>query len=266
MNRPSRIEPSLLRYIAPLALLLGLASSACSGKDDSSDLNGSGGSAGTGNGPSSEACQAFDSLIDPTLLIDDFEDTNSLIAVAGSRNGAWWLATDMTGGTTTPPGDQAAPPERLLGSPRCGTSKYAMRISGQGFTNWGVSLIANFRYTTDLAPIDATGMTGVIFWARVGSVNNAPIRAQFQDGYTYPQGGICNPTDGQPDSCFNGFGTILAPIDTEWRSYKLPFNHMAQRDFGLRRDALDLSTLYAIEFGMEQNTVFDLWIDDLWFY
>jgi hypothetical protein len=41
---------------------------------------------------------------------------------------------------------------------------------------------------------------------------------------------------------------------------------MGQRDFGLRTDALDTSMLYAIEIGVVQETVFDYWVDDIWFY
>jgi hypothetical protein len=41
---------------------------------------------------------------------------------------------------------------------------------------------------------------------------------------------------------------------------------MGQRDFGLIGDGLELTALYAIEIGVVQRTVFDFWIDDLWFY
>jgi hypothetical protein len=203
-------------------------------------------------------------VVDPTLLIDDMEDTDPTIAAVGDRNGTWWLATDMTGGTTTPPGDQAAAPERIPGG-RCG-SHYGVRITGEGFTEWGASLVGNFRLADDLEPIDASAYRGVMFWGRVGESNTSPLRVQFQDGYTYPQGGVCVDDPDAADGCFNGFGTAVVPIDTEWRLYKLEFSRMGQRDFGLRRDALDLTELYAIEFGVVKDTVFDFWVDDIWFY
>jgi len=203
--------------------------------------------------------------IDPTLLIDDFEDGDSRIAPVADHEGTWWLSTDMTDGTTTPPGDQAVSPEHIVGG-RCG-SKYAMRISGEGFTDWGASLIANFNYENDvLAPIDASALRGVRFWGRVGESTTSPLRVQLQDGNTYPQGGVCNEDPSASDACYNGFGTSVLPLDTEWRLYELPFERLGQRDFGLRTGALDKPTLYAIEFGVEQNTVFDFWVDDLWFY
>ena len=86
------------------------------------------------------------------------------------------------------------------------------------------------------------------------------------DGNTYPQGGICNPDPDASDGCFNGFGSALLPLSEEWQLYKFEFSRMGQRDFGLRTEALDTSKLYAIEIGVVQETVFDYWIDDVWFY
>jgi hypothetical protein len=212
-----------------------------------------------------EACtEDLVGVVDPTLIIDDMEDTDPQNAAVGDRNGTWWLSTDLTDGTTTPEGNQAAPPERILGG-RCG-SKYAMRITGEGFTEWGASLIASFRYEDDVLPIDASAYRGVMFWGRVGEANTSPLRVQFQDKNTYPQGGVCEDDPDSPDFCYNGFGTRVVPIDAEWQLYKLEFSRMGQRDFGFRTDALDTTELYAIEFGVIQNTVFDFWVDDLWFY
>jgi hypothetical protein len=203
-------------------------------------------------------------VVDPTLLIDDMEDADPRIAAVNDRVGSWWLATDMTAGTVTPTGDQEAPPERIPGG-RCG-SKYAMRVTGEGFEAWGASLVVDFHYTDEAEPIDATTFRGVMMWARVGESNASPVRVQFQDGNTYPPGGVCNPDPMAADGCFNGFGSALLPVSTEWQLYKFEFSRMGQRDFGLRTDALDTSNLYAMEIGVMQQTVFDLWIDDVWFY
>lgn len=203
--------------------------------------------------------------VDPLLVIDDLEDGDARIAEIDDRNGSWWLATDMTDGTITPPGDQEAPPERIAGG-RCG-SKHAMRITGEGFTDWGAALVLSFRFDGDaVAPIDASAYRGVMLWARVGESNASSVRVQFMDRNTYPEGGVCNPDPDASDGCFNGFGSALLPVSEEWRLYKLEFSRMGQRDFGLRTDALDTSALYAIEIGVVQETVFDFWIDDLWFY
>jgi hypothetical protein len=240
-----------------LSLVFGLAALGCSGESDPP---------GSTEQEDTEHCtEDLVGVVDPTFLIDDLEDKDPLIAAVGERNGTWWLATDMTDGTVTPAGDQEAPPERILGG-RCG-SKYAMRVSGEGFKAWGASLVLNFRLDADaLAPIDASAFRGVMMWARVGESNTSPVRVQFQDGNTYPEGGVCNPDPDASDGCFNGYGSALVPVSTEWQLYKFEFSRMGQRDFGLRGNGLDLTTLYAIEIGVVQETVFDFWVDDVWFY
>ena len=57
-----------------------------------------------------------------------------------------------------------------------------------------------------------------------------------------------------------------SPIDTNWRLYKLDFSRMAQQGFGHQADALDTTALYGMEWTVMQGSVFDLWLDDLWFY
>jgi hypothetical protein len=272
--------------LAPLgAALLSLASLACSvesdsnggeGDDDSGGsstggTSGTGGSAGSGTGGASGSggmpayCDAAFMPIDPTALIDDIEDGNALIAVSGGRNGSWWVSSDGTPeATIEPPSDAAPAPERILGM-RC-DSEYGMRITGQGFTNWGANLSLGFKYEGMPMPIDVSDFSGVMFWARIGETHSSPVRVQFQDSSTQPEGGVCNPEPGAADECYNGWGVELAPIGTEWRLYKIAFSRMTQRDFGYRADAIDTTALYDIEWGFQPNTVFDLWIDDVWFY
>lgn len=242
--------------IGSLALLLSLGPLGCSGEADDPEAR---------TQEDAEHCtEELVGAVEPALLIDDMEDGNPAIAAVGERNGNWWLATDMTDGTITPAGDQDAPPERIPGG-RCG-SKYAMRVTGEGFKTWGASLVVNFRVNPGLEPIDASAYRGVMMWARKGESNASPVRVQFQDGNTYPEGGVCNADPTAPDGCFSGYGTSLLPLSEEWQLYKLEFSRMGQLDFGLRGDGLDLSRLYAFEIGVVQETVFDYWIDDIWFY
>ena len=82
-----------------------------------------------------------------------------------------------------------------------------------------------------------------------------------------PQGGLCNDDPGATtDACYDGWGTALVPLDTSWRLYQIPFSRIAQRAWGYQGEALDTANLYDLEWGVTQNTVFDLWVDDLWFY
>jgi hypothetical protein len=260
----------------PLSLALALGTLACSGEsdsdgDDHEDNGGTGGSGGSsstggssGTGGLPPECQAEFMPIDPTAVIDDMEDGNPLIAEVGQRNGSWWVSSDGSAGTITPVSDAAPTPERILGK-RC-ESEFAQRMTGQGFTDWGANLSASFRYVAELEPIDASDFSGVMFWARVGETHNSDVRVQFQDSNTHPNGGVCDPTPGTADECYNGWGTQVTPISTEWHLYKIPFSRMAQRDFGHLADAIDTTALYGIEWNVDPGTVFDLWIDDVWFY
>jgi hypothetical protein len=91
-----------------------------------------------------------------------------------------------------------------------------MRVTGEGFQGWGATLVVNFRLTEGIAPIDASTYRGVMMWARVGESNASPIRVQFQDGNTYPEGGVCNPDPQSTDGCFNGYGSALLPVSKDW--------------------------------------------------
>lgn len=250
-----------------VALPLLAGASACSGESTPMTSGGAGGAGagGTGTGGTSTDCQNSLGAVDPTALIDDLEDGDSQLVLTAARNGSWWVVSDGTvAGTVEPPADQAPLPERVPGG-RCG-SNYAMRITGQGFTTWGASLIAGFRWTSQAEPVDVSAFRGVMFWARTGDTNSSGVRVQFQDSSTRPEGGKCNDVDGSPDACYNGFGSELVQLSTKWQLYKFEFSRMAQRDFGYRADALNTAEVYAMEWGVQASLIFDLWIDDIWLY
>jgi hypothetical protein len=281
----ARSSSRALQTLVPLfSVALALSSLACSGEssgdgdegddDDSGGSSmggtssggsgGSGGSSGSATGGMPAYCDAAFMPTDPTAIIDDMEDGNALVRPIGDRNGGWWVTSDGSAGTIEPPSDMAPTPEVIPGK-RC-DSEHAIRMTGQGFTEWGAVLSLGFRYTTENETIDASTFTGVMFWARTGETHNSPVRVQFQDVNTRPEGGVCDPDTGSAEECYNGWGTELAPLSTEWRLYKLDFSRMTQRDFGYRADAFETAAVYNIEWNVATNAVFDLWIDDVWFY
>jgi hypothetical protein len=243
------------KSLVSLVFALSFSLAGCSGDADSDDD----GAAGSGS-----ECEVNHGPVDPTALIDDLEDGNGSLPLIATRNGSWWISTDMSAGTIEPPPDAAPPAERILGG-RC-ESEYAMRVTGSDFTVWGAVLTAGFRYTTDVAPIDASSYRGVRFWAKVGESHTSPVRVQFQDSNTQPVGGKCNPDGTGTDQCYDGFGTTLSSINGEWQEFELEFSTLTQRDFGFHADTLDTANVYDIEWNFDSNTTFDLWIDDLWFY
>jgi hypothetical protein len=276
-------KPTLVRaFLSSLSTVALLAVLGCSGKNDADGDNdeneggagagatggtsgsGTGGAGMGGTGGIAPECMMPFGPTDPTALIDDIEDGNPLIATVAGRNGSWWVTTDGSAGTITPLGDQAPPPERILGG-RC-ESEFAIRVTGQGFTGWGANLSIGFKYTTEQEPIDASAFRGVMFWARIGETHNSPIRVQFNDSNTHPNGGICDETLGSAEECYNGWGTDLVPISTSWRLYQLDFSRMTQRDFGYIAKSFDTTAIYNFGWDLAANSVFDLWIDDVWFY
>ena len=193
-------------FTLSVALLLTPAALAgCGGSNEASIPQMSGGAGAPGDAglegdtgsdaEPEEICPAEAIVVDPTAIIDDLEDGNGFIAEVGDRNGGWWISSDGTAdGTIEPPADAAPAPERILGG-HCG-SEYAIRVTGQGFTDWGAVVSLGFRYTSEQEPIDASEFSGFQFWARVGELHTGPVRVQLQDSTTYPEGGLCDPEPG----------------------------------------------------------------------
>ena len=228
---------ALSTFVPLFSVALAFASLACSGKSDTDGDEGdddSGGSSGTGGsatGGSSGAatggtggmpayCDASFMPTDPTAILDDMEDGDPLARPVGDRNGSWWISSDGTAGTIEPPADAAPTPETIPGK-RCDSTN-AIRMTGQGFTEWGAVVSLSFRYTTQNETIDASTFTGVMFWARTGETHNSPVRVQFQDVNTRPEGGVCDPEPGSADETRRHRARRRAPKQAcrRWRTPK----------------------------------------------
>lgn len=281
-------RPHLLRVVC----LAALATLACSGQsksddDDDDSHGGSGGAGGTsGTGGMSgtagmggmavqPTCPDPNEAIDPTAIIDDLEDGDSFVVDVADRDGGWWTAGDETAGASMVPeqteltGD-LAPPEAIP-EPRCG-SHSAMRVTGQGFNDWGAVLGVAFKFgerpngEIGAIPYDASAYEGVEFYARIGDTSTAEVRYQISDSNSEPDGGVCDETRGSEDECYDSFGVGLAQLDTTWRRYKIPFAGLSQRDYGYEADAVVTTAVYQITFNFPAGSVFDFWVDDIKFY
>lgn len=247
-----RFDRALSAVLFVLAAPLG----GCAG-DETSDDDGAAGATGS-------ECEINHGPVDPTALIDDLEDGNGALPEISTRNGSWWITVDPSGGVIEPPADAAPPAERILGG-RC-ESEYGMRITGSGFSEWGAVLTAGFRYTTEVAAIDASAYRGITFWARIGEEHTSPVRVQFQDTSSEPNGGLCNAESTGSDQCYDGWGTSLPTLSTEWQQFKIDFSTLSQRGFGYAGTEIDTANLYGIDWNLDPNSTYDLWIDDVWFY
>jgi hypothetical protein len=227
--------------------------------------SGAGGSrAGTGG----TAGRAGGSGGPPVLdLIDDLEDGNGSIRVAGVRNGIWDTSNDMTaGGTQTPPPSMFAPIALGADVPYAG-DKFAAYTKGSGFTVYGAFMNVSMRSWPDYATTptyDASAYAGLSFWAKVGPSATTTVRVRFISADTDPRGGKCK-TTGTPDQlCFNHY-YLDVPVTTSWKLYSIRFADFTQTNTGEIFPVIDLSQMYGLEFYFLSGASFEIWIDDLSF-
>src|SRR3982750_4603156 len=95
-----------------------------------------GASGGAGSGGDAMINCGGNDPIDPTAVIDNMEAPDYMTVRAGGRSGAWWAGgdPDSPGAAITPSGDAAA---EMIPGGRC-ASKYAMHVTGHGFSVWAV--------------------------------------------------------------------------------------------------------------------------------
>jgi hypothetical protein len=210
--------------------------------------------------------------VDPTAMIDDMEATDPAILRIGGRNGSWWAGGDdpskAAGGSIVPDGPVTA---EVIPGGRC-ESLHAVHVTGQRFSEWAV-VTASLGWGSidggaeNLLPHDAHIRTGVTFWARVGDTSTNQIRFNVGDRYSRPEGGFCvdGPTMTPENACYDYFGVPLT-LKTTWQQFRIPFLGLAQQSFGLRRDAVDTTGIYSLDFSFPTGSIFDLWVDDLSFY
>lgn len=250
-----------------VALTSAVAASGCDAGTESAEeaTGGEAGAAGssdpaTGGSGGNAFCDPRPPVIDPTAIIDDMEDQDGSLTFTSGRNGSWWTADDETPGGTIEPRQPI--PEAILGG-RCG-SQYAMRITGQGFDEWGAILGLSLAYGSGgTVQYDAHFRQGIRFWARVGDTSVRRIFFNVGDFHSVPEGGYCV-ENGTPE-CFT-FNVTLSQIDTSWKQYVIPFEAVVHTTADGTTEVLDPSTLYTLVFYFQPGSVFDLWVDDLEFY
>jgi len=203
-----------------------------------------------------------------TELIDDMEANNGLILATKGRSGAWFTYNDGTAtGTQTPTAGGPFLPSMI--QPPRGSSNYAARTWGSGFTTWGAGMGFNVNdppsgpNKDQRSTYDASGYAGFVFWARIGSADAGAatsVRFNVPSKDTDPAGGVCSPVS----ACSDYFGVTLSLSDT-WTMYVIEFTDMHQEGWGQPVASFDASTMYGCEFKVDQNKTFDVWIDDIAF-
>lgn len=208
---------------------------------------------------------APDSSAGSALLIDDLEDGDGSAGVVLGQPNSWWIASDGSG-TVAPPADAVPAPQAIPGGRSA--SQRAMRVTGSGFTVWGADVSVGMTEDGPQGPfMNAGEFAGIRFWARLGEMNQSPVRFQIQDRQTQPAGGVCDLTPDSEERCYNGFGTSLEALGRDWRLYELSFSGLVQREgWGHRGNSVDATGIRNVEWAFEPGLDFDLWIDDVSFY
>ena len=206
---------------------------------------GAGTGGGTGVGGGSGACGA---------LVDDMESASGRICQGSGRVGHWYTFKDSNGSTISPDTAQLPALPEMVSPPR-DTSHYAMRTHGTRVSYAGMGCMLNNAVIGDPPHgFDGRAYTGVQFFAR-GS--NYAINVTVQNGATVAtaNGGHCTST-----ICVGNW-TYVSGITASWGLIRVPFSTLAAGSA-----PFDPSDLWAIEFQLYGDGVYDFWIDDLSFY
>jgi hypothetical protein len=190
-------------------------------------------------------------------LIDDMEDGDGSICALDGRNGFWYTVGDGTSSDLTP-GLPFAPTKIPGGH---GTSQYAARFTGSGFTDWGALMGFGLnRPGIGTLPYDASSAGGVKFWMR----SNAPVTLEFLlPDTTLPRdGGTCADTP-TARNCNNAYSFVITAPRNEWTEYEVPFSALSQPGGSVTWQP---RYLLGIQFGVQPGAAFDVWVDDVRFY
>ncbi len=232
----------------------GSSSGGKSGSGGSAGLASGGGTQGgtAGLGEGGEASAGAPAAEPDRDLIDDFEDGDDVILPNDERSGTWYVFNDGSGIQEPGGPDQVTP---ALLAPVRDASERGLHTFGSGFMLWGASVRANLRAAAGAPqPYDASRYTGVRFWARSGDdEEHAAFLLVPSVGTTMCPG------------CGDHFGTEFE-YSSEWQEYRMPFDEMRQRGFGMPRPALAKREIIAVEILFEGGVDFDVWIDDIGFY
>ena len=204
--------------------------------------------------PPGTDCAAVDTWCTDPLLIDDMEDGDSAICQWTGRQGSWFAAGDGTSADLTPPLGSTFVQALIPGGR--GTSRYAARLTGSGFTDWGAMMGLGLWPQ----PYDASQVGGIKFSMK----NNVPTMVLFPTVETAPpdQGGQCADQPGEYN-CGNWFSFKITTPSSDWKEYEVPFSALRQTAGSATWKP---SPLLGVSFAPRRDTPFDVWVDDVQFY
>jgi len=184
------------------------------------------------------------------VMLDDFEDGDSVPLAGSGADGYWFVYTDLTRGTITPP-DGTRPTPALEGA--AGTAR-SMHIAGGGFTAFGAGLIL-FPSAQDCL-FDVSLVRGLGFWLK-GSTSSGKLSVSVATLQTVDKQ-YCG------TSC-NDFHNVTYPLTTTWTHYTMPWSDLKQTGWGTPAPFLPSQMEY-LQFSFPANVTFSLYVDEVGFY
>jgi len=192
---------------------------------------------------------AQSALLPQQEWIDDFESGDEQIMRVDGRDGFWVVGADGTALELT-----------AETSTRCAArGGYAGHFLGGKRSDWGVNWTAVLKKGSgnQAASIDASGYSGVSFWAAVGPGSVTPF--ELPVGVTTLDvawnGGVCT-------KCMD-FYRKRVTLSTRWQQVVLRFEDLEQSGYGLPQTPLNRAEL--VGFIIWPDQPFDVWIDDVHF-
>jgi hypothetical protein len=180
-------------------------------------------------------------------VISDFE--SGLTVQAIQPGGTWEVLSDGRGST----GMTVEP---------CGTNGKGLHFTGRGHNLWGAG--AGVAIVSTTQPVDASAFRGIQFVMTTAS----PVQTIFkvQNPYSQPECGKCN--DGLVgEECQSGFYKTFS-ITSDATPHTVAWSDLYQQSWGYRPPGsayFDAGNLVNILFAFDQNTDFDVCIDDVRF-
>jgi hypothetical protein len=199
-------------------------------------------------------------------MLSDFEHDSLGFNASAKWNGGWMFDGDKTPGARGTLKLQTLAPPRPNGDGSESAHACEFTANGQHLV-WGAVWYAMLLINR---PFDASGYTGITFWARSDGPATT-IKLSLPDIASWAnivptEGEVCDLDDSSDmgRGCFDHYAVNVVP-DGTWKHYDVPFAMLRTEGFGLAHP-YDPSKLMAIMFSVPPEVACDGWIDDVAFY
>jgi hypothetical protein len=130
----------------------------------------------------------------------------------------------------------------------------AIHTNGKGFTDWGGGIGVNFVGGDAVAPLDASGFTGISFKASGSTAMHVGLATVA----TMPEFGLCT-------KCYDHYAVDITDLSSTPKVYSFKWSQLRAAGWGAPHAALDTHTLIGLNFTSKGGVPWDFTLDDLSF-